>query len=53
MNGFACLVCGCTDLRACWDEEAQDGCHWVTPNICSVCWYADDDPEEDLDDARH
>lgn len=30
-----CLRCGCTDDRAC-----EEGCCWVTPQLCSSC--ADD-----------
>jgi len=27
-----CRVCGCTDAQAC-----PGGCHWVEPDLCSVC----------------
>ena len=27
-----CLVCGCTDMRAC-----DGGCSWVGPAVCSRC----------------
>jgi len=29
----ACLVCGCTDERAC-----INGCFWAGHNLCSACW---------------
>jgi hypothetical protein len=28
----ACVVCGCTDERAC-----RGGCSWVVPGLCSRC----------------
>lgn len=31
-----CSECGCTEDRAC-DAGFGDGCHWVGPNLCSVC----------------
>ena len=27
-----CLICGCTDRKAC-----EGGCYWVLPGICSKC----------------
>jgi hypothetical protein len=30
-----CLVCGCTDTRAC--VVAGVPCHWARPEICSAC----------------
>lgn len=29
---FACVVCGCSDTRAC-----DGGCVWATPGLCSRC----------------
>jgi hypothetical protein len=31
----ACVICGCTDLRAC-----DDGCAWIVPGLCSTCFLA-------------
>jgi len=38
-----CIGCGCDDLHACWDEAANEPCHWVRVDhtaglgVCSVC----------------
>ena len=32
INGQRCLVCGCSDERAC-----PGGCMWVEPGLCSAC----------------
>lgn len=32
MTGQACRVCGCTDVFGCIER-----CHWVEPDLCSVC----------------
>lgn len=31
-----CRVCGCTDERACIDEDGNSCC-WVRPGLCSAC----------------
>jgi hypothetical protein len=31
-----CRVCGCTDNRACVDENGVP-CHWIEPDLCSAC----------------
>lgn len=43
-SGLAtCIGCGCNDLRACWDDEALQPCHWVRVDrdaglgVCSCC----------------
>lgn len=33
-----CRVCGCEDLSACWDDELNVPCHWMTEDLCSVCF---------------
>ncbi len=33
---MTCRVCGCTDHRACLDDYGH-ACHWVEPDLCSVC----------------
>ena len=34
----ACHVCGCTERNACEDPLSfGDPCHWVEPDLCSVC----------------
>lgn len=45
-NGFyvnlpiaSCRVCGCTDTRACINEQG-DSCYWVEPDLCSQCGVA-------------
>ena len=30
-----CVVCGCTEARACVSNGVP--CHWVKPNLCSAC----------------
>lgn len=30
-----CRVCGCTDWNAC--NAGGEPCHWVEPDLCSVC----------------
>jgi len=32
-----CRVCGCTDDHACIDTVTCEPCHWVEPDLCSVC----------------
>lgn len=38
-----CIECGCNDLNACWDEEANNPCHWIRLDrdaglgVCSAC----------------
>jgi len=32
-----CRVCGCTNQHACWDPVTERPCHWVEPDLCSVC----------------
>jgi hypothetical protein len=32
MSEQSCRVCGCTDRCGC-----PEGCHWVEPDLCSVC----------------
>jgi hypothetical protein len=32
-----CRVCGCTDDHACIDCVTCEPCHWVEPDLCSVC----------------
>ena len=38
-----CIGCGCDDLHACWDEDAEQPCAWLdvdrTANlgVCSAC----------------
>jgi hypothetical protein len=42
MNVATCVGCGCTDDRACIDEQG-DACHWLKVNrmaglgVCSRC----------------
>ncbi|TXT26451.1 MAG: hypothetical protein FD131_4165 [Rhodocyclaceae bacterium] len=43
MATATCIGCGCTDTRACWDETADQPCHWLVVDyraglgVCSVC----------------
>lgn len=32
----ACRVCGCCHYDACLGED-EEPCHWVDPDLCSVC----------------
>lgn len=38
-----CIGCGCNDLHACWDEQAEQPCSWVRLDmvtgrgVCSAC----------------
>jgi hypothetical protein len=38
-----CIGCGCHDLGACWDEAADQTCHWLVLDrhaglgVCSSC----------------
>lgn len=32
-----CRECGCRDLSACWDEQAEGPCFWVEKDLCSRC----------------
>jgi hypothetical protein len=41
--GPACIGCGCTNDDACYDEAAEDACHWIRldaaegKGLCSCC----------------
>lgn len=50
-----CIGCGCHDLAACWDDVADQPCHWTEVDrgaqlgVCSACapehlarWHAGD-----------
>jgi len=37
MSVRMCRECGCTDDRACVDEETGVRCHWIGPDLCSFC----------------
>lgn len=37
MSARICSVCGCSDLRACTDEDTGERCHWVNQGLCSFC----------------
>jgi hypothetical protein len=45
-----CRVCGCTDDHACIDTVTCEPCHWVEPDLCSVC--ADRQGAEDQERER-
>jgi transcriptional regulator with XRE-family HTH domain len=32
-----CHLCGCSDLDACRDEQAQLNCAWSGPDSCTAC----------------
>lgn len=38
-----CIECGCDDMNACFDIEANDACHWLDVDreagkgVCSAC----------------
>ena len=32
-----CHLCGCSDLDACRDEQAQLNCGWSGPDSCTAC----------------
>lgn len=40
-----CRQCGCEDLHACVDMMG-DACHWVEPDLCSVCAFEGPPPDE-------
>jgi hypothetical protein len=41
--GATCIGCGCTEDNACYDEAAEDACHWIrleakaAKGLCSCC----------------
>jgi len=43
MSIATCIGCGCTDTQACYDDEADAGCHWERLDrraglgVCSCC----------------
>lgn len=46
----ACRVCGCTQHRACVDDDGH-GCYWAEPDLCSACALPKHQrmPDESLD----
>jgi hypothetical protein len=32
---MACIICGCTEDKACVDPQTAEPCHWVAPGLCS------------------
>ena len=34
-----CRECGCTDDHACLTSRGP--CHWVSPTMCSACYFGD------------
>ena len=42
-SSSVCIGCGCNDHHACWDDAAQQPCHWLRLDrkarlgVCSAC----------------
>lgn len=39
MTQRKCRECGCTDNNTCVHKRTGIACHWVTVDLCSVCFF--------------